>query len=361
MIATLPDARRLRRARRGGGVRRGRDRRAARGQGRRARDDRPRAARPRRACAAHLDALGERRLRRLRDRPGAEAAAVTSGRRASRATSRSRRSSSSSAASSPMPPRALEPSGLILADKPAGPSSFQVIAAIRRRTGARTGHAGTLDPFASGLLARPLRRGDPARAVARRPRQALLHRGRPLRAHVDRRSGGRGRRDARAAQPGGARGAACRTARRGRAAGSGRLGGEDRRRARLQAAPPRREGRDAGAAVAGRHARAARVRGRCGEPRPAGRLRDVRAGDRGRARRPLQDAPPHRGRAVLRRRRGRPSGSCPPSRRFPFFRRSRWTPARRRRFGPGATRAAPDTRTLHDGRLVAVGSVVMPV
>ena len=51
-----------------------------------------------------------------------------------------------------MPPRALEPSGLILADKPAGPSSFQVIAAIRRRTGARTGHAGTLDPFASGLL-----------------------------------------------------------------------------------------------------------------------------------------------------------------------------------------------------------------
>jgi tRNA pseudouridine55 synthase len=51
-----------------------------------------------------------------------------------------------------MPPRGLEPSGLILADKPPGPSSFQVIAAIRRRTGARTGHAGTLDPFASGLL-----------------------------------------------------------------------------------------------------------------------------------------------------------------------------------------------------------------
>ncbi len=51
-----------------------------------------------------------------------------------------------------MPPRALSPSGLILVDKPAGPSSFQVIAAIRRRTGARTGHAGTLDPFATGLL-----------------------------------------------------------------------------------------------------------------------------------------------------------------------------------------------------------------
>jgi tRNA pseudouridine55 synthase len=41
---------------------------------------------------------------------------------------------------------------LILVDKPAGPSSFQAIAAIRRRTRARTGHAGTLDPFASGLL-----------------------------------------------------------------------------------------------------------------------------------------------------------------------------------------------------------------
>ena len=51
-----------------------------------------------------------------------------------------------------MPPRGLRPSGLILVDKPAGPSSFQVIAEIRERTGARTGHAGTLDPFATGLL-----------------------------------------------------------------------------------------------------------------------------------------------------------------------------------------------------------------
>src|SRR4051812_18349295 len=84
--------------------------------------------------------------------PGSGRAAATSARRASRATSRSRRSSSSSARSSPVPPRALRPSGLILADKPAGPSSFDVIAGIRRRTGARTGHAGTLDPFATGLL-----------------------------------------------------------------------------------------------------------------------------------------------------------------------------------------------------------------
>jgi tRNA pseudouridine55 synthase len=51
-----------------------------------------------------------------------------------------------------VPPRALDPSGLFLIDKPAGPSSFAVVADVRRRTGARTGHAGTLDPFATGLL-----------------------------------------------------------------------------------------------------------------------------------------------------------------------------------------------------------------
>jgi tRNA pseudouridine55 synthase len=53
-----------------------------------------------------------------------------------------------------MPPRgrALTPSGILLVDKPAGPTSFDVVAQVRRRTGARTGHAGTLDPFATGLL-----------------------------------------------------------------------------------------------------------------------------------------------------------------------------------------------------------------
>lgn len=51
-----------------------------------------------------------------------------------------------------MPPRALTPSGIVLVDKPAGPTSFDIVAAVRRRTGARTGHAGTLDPFATGLL-----------------------------------------------------------------------------------------------------------------------------------------------------------------------------------------------------------------
>ncbi len=49
-------------------------------------------------------------------------------------------------------PKALEPTGVILADKPAGPSSFAIVAQVRARTGAKTGHAGTLDPFATGLL-----------------------------------------------------------------------------------------------------------------------------------------------------------------------------------------------------------------
>ena len=51
-----------------------------------------------------------------------------------------------------MPARALTPAGIVLVDKPAGRSSFAVVAELRRRTGARTGHAGTLDPFATGLL-----------------------------------------------------------------------------------------------------------------------------------------------------------------------------------------------------------------
>src|SRR5207237_2381643 len=48
--------------------------------------------------------------------------------------------------------RALTPSGLVLVDKPAGPSSFAIVKRLRDRTGARAGHAGTLDPFATGLL-----------------------------------------------------------------------------------------------------------------------------------------------------------------------------------------------------------------
>jgi tRNA pseudouridine55 synthase len=42
--------------------------------------------------------------------------------------------------------------GLVLVDKPAGPSSFAVVKRLRTHYGVKAGHAGTLDPQASGLL-----------------------------------------------------------------------------------------------------------------------------------------------------------------------------------------------------------------
>jgi tRNA pseudouridine55 synthase len=49
--------------------------------------------------------------------------------------------------------------GLLLIDKPAGPSSFEVVRRVRRALKVRkAGHLGTLDPFATGLL--PLALGE---------------------------------------------------------------------------------------------------------------------------------------------------------------------------------------------------------
>lgn len=43
--------------------------------------------------------------------------------------------------------------GVLLIDKPSGPTSFDAVRAVRRASGQRkVGHAGTLDPLASGLL-----------------------------------------------------------------------------------------------------------------------------------------------------------------------------------------------------------------
>jgi len=43
--------------------------------------------------------------------------------------------------------------GILLIDKPAGKTSHDIVAAVRREhRGRRVGHAGTLDPFATGLL-----------------------------------------------------------------------------------------------------------------------------------------------------------------------------------------------------------------
>ena len=47
------------------------------------------------------------------------------------------------------------PDGLVVVDKPVGPTSHDVVARVRRLAGTRkVGHAGTLDPAASGVLTR---------------------------------------------------------------------------------------------------------------------------------------------------------------------------------------------------------------
>jgi tRNA pseudouridine55 synthase len=69
------------------------------------------------------------------------------------------------------------PEGLLLIDNPEGPTSHDVVAAIRKRTGQRrVGHAGTLDPMASGLL--PLVLGRATRLVRFLPHEPKLYEGR---------------------------------------------------------------------------------------------------------------------------------------------------------------------------------------
>jgi len=42
---------------------------------------------------------------------------------------------------------------VLVVDKPEGPTSYQIIGAVRRAFGVKkVGHSGTLDPFASGVL-----------------------------------------------------------------------------------------------------------------------------------------------------------------------------------------------------------------
>ena len=116
-----------------------------------------------------LAARHRRRHRRQRDR-ARRAAAATAAPPASRRSSPTRTSSSSCASRSPRscsPPDApanripqgagtarMRPmDGMILCDKPEGASSHDEVLRVRRAlAGAKTGHAGTLDPFATGLL-----------------------------------------------------------------------------------------------------------------------------------------------------------------------------------------------------------------
>lgn len=49
------------------------------------------------------------------------------------------------------PPDSIE--GILLVDKPKGPSSFKLVQILRKRLGVKKiGHAGTLDPFATGVM-----------------------------------------------------------------------------------------------------------------------------------------------------------------------------------------------------------------
>jgi len=51
-------------------------------------------------------------------------------------------------------PAAPGPDGVLLVDKPRGPTSFEVVRRVRRAlSAAKAGHTGTLDPMATGLLA----------------------------------------------------------------------------------------------------------------------------------------------------------------------------------------------------------------
>ena len=48
----------------------------------------------------------------------------------------------------------IEPSGILVVDKPAGTTSAKVVALVKKLLGAqKVGHTGTLDPMATGVLA----------------------------------------------------------------------------------------------------------------------------------------------------------------------------------------------------------------
>jgi tRNA pseudouridine55 synthase len=49
-------------------------------------------------------------------------------------------------------PSGGDAAAVLLCDKPAGSTSHDVVAEVRRERGVKAGHAGTLDPFATGLL-----------------------------------------------------------------------------------------------------------------------------------------------------------------------------------------------------------------
>ena len=214
LLVSLPPAHRLRRGRRRGAVLGGDHRLPAPGvEGAQMvalireppRDD----GRP---DAPHLAPLEPGRGRRVRDRAqGRRRRPPAGGRLLERATRSTRSSSSSGASSSPRPRRRgrcgcrrerYDRSGSPCVDKPAGPSSFALVAELRRRTGRAHRPHRHARPVRDGPARAALGRGDAARALLRRARQAVRHRDRPDRDDVDRRSRGRDRSNAHAAPDG---------------------------------------------------------------------------------------------------------------------------------------------------------------
>ena len=179
---------------------------------------RSRASSWRRWCASRATAAGRRARSRCAPAPAASTArrsrasgveAATRAPPGSPRTSRSRRSWRSwSAAASAMN------AAVLLVDKPAGPTSFGCVARVRGALGGRkvkVGHAGTLDPFATGLLALLVGRAtrlapylvglDKRYRDRRAVRRALRHRRSRRRARAGRRAAARRRRAARAPAP----------------------------------------------------------------------------------------------------------------------------------------------------------------
>ena len=218
-------------------------------------------------------------------------------------------------------PGSMAGSGVLVVDKPRGPTSHDVVRTLRKALGTRAvGHCGTLDPHGHRGARRGGRRGHQARALAHRGPQGV--RGDPGALRRDRPVRRRG--------PGGAkRGAGPRAARRPRRLLAVRAG--RRRRPRLR----RRSGRAPGqvppaySAVRkdGERAMDRRAARRDGRPRGAGRTPAPHRSPRV-PRRPAVDG--HRGRdhqGLLR------AGPCPRPRRRPGHLRPPLTALRRTRSG----------------------------
>ena len=181
---------------------------------------------------------------------------------------------------------------VLLVDKPAGPTSFGCVARVRGALGGRkvkVGHAGTLDPFATGLLALLVGRATRLAPYLVGPRQALPHHRAARRALRHGRSRGHARAGEGPLPDADALARACAELDGRHLAGAaGDVGDQDRRQARLRARACRRGGRDA--------------RARGARPRVRRRLLRRRDGPR-RARHPLLQG--HlRARAGARSRRG---------------------------------------------------------